>query len=110
MVPCRTCRALPSRAVPRRAAPGRDASGVGARNRGEIEPPGQIGIGERGFVPRFPSHTTGQAGPHPAVRWFIDRRGEVHRAGRSTKSAERFEGHHALPSPTSVKREPPPRE
>ena len=29
-----------------------------------------IGIGERGFVPRFPSHTTGQAGPHPAVRWF----------------------------------------
>ncbi len=53
---------------------------------------GMIGIGGSGFVPLRPSHTTGHAGPHPAVRWFSDRRGEVRRAGRSKRWAVRREG------------------
>ena len=67
-----------------------------------------IGIGGSGFVPLHPSHTTGHAGPHPAVRWFSDRPGEERPAGRGMKSAARFEGHRVQPSPTTVEHGPRP--
>jgi len=52
-----------------------------------------IGIGAGGFTPSVPCHTTGHAGPHPAVRSVeVMRRASVSSVGRSSVSARRSSG------------------